>query len=394
MAELRVEEEANATALAELPDASGRRPGAADRAEASARRSFRLFGLGFGGIVLSLLVGTVAPQFVASAGLAASTGLLALGVGWGVTALVRIGRLDERGRGWMAALVVFLPVLAGSFFALVGAFLSIWAMAGFARGRQLRRRGKVLLAPVAAGAGWTTLSLSAAVPDELRAPLAARFRENGRTEHASVAAFARLTLDLLALGAPAKLIESAGRDSLDEIRHAELCFSIARALDGRDESPGPFPAAQRAGGVVSSRPLALAQLAVGSLIDGALHEGVSARVLARLVRRCEEPAARELLRELAADEGRHAAHGWDVVEWCLAEGGAPVAHALRGALRSLPESIDSALPEAAATGAWERYGIHGRELEAAEHAKARADLVRRTQSLIRGHLRESRALEN
>lgn len=29
---------------------------------------------------------------------------------------------------------------------------------------------------------------------------------------------------------------------------------------------------------------------------------------------------RAILKEIAADEGRHAAHGWDVVAWCLAEG--------------------------------------------------------------------------
>jgi hypothetical protein len=163
---------------------------------------------------------------------------------------------------------------------------------------------------------------------EIRAKLAARWRENGRTEHASVAAFTRLTLDLIALGAPAGLIEAANHDSLDEIRNADFCFSLARALDDRRESPGPFPGAQHAGGLPASRPLALAQLAVSSLVDGALHDGLSARVIARLAKRCEEPTVRDVLLELAADEGRHSAHGWDVVEWCLAEGGAPVAHAL------------------------------------------------------------------
>jgi hypothetical protein len=152
-------------------------------------------------------------------------------------------------------------------------------------------------------------------------------------------------------------------------------------LDGRSESPGPFPAAQYAGGLPSSRPLALAQLAVSSLVDGALHEGLSARVIARLVKRCEEPVVRDALRELAADEGRHAAHGWDVVEWCLDEGGASVAHALQGALWTIPENIDSDLPAGARDGAWEKHGIHGLALEAEEHAKARADLVRRVRAL-------------
>ena len=63
------------------------------------------------------------------------------------------------------------------------------------------------------------------------------------------------------------------------------------------------------------------------------------------------------------------------------QGGAPVAHALRGAVRALPENIDSGLPEAAASGAWEPLGIHGRALEADEHTKARAALSRRALAL-------------
>ncbi len=305
---------------------------------------------------------------------------------WSIVAFVRILRSPEPGRAEMGVAVVALPLLGGVLFSLVGAILTLWATAGFARGRQLRRRGKVLLPPLQPGAGWARLDLAVTATPELRRPVAERWRENGRTEHASVAAFARLTLDLVALGAPAELIEAANRDAMDEIRHADLCFSIARALDGRSEGPGPFPGAQHAGGLPRWRALALAKLAVSSLIDGALHEGLSARVIACLVRSCEDPVIRDALRELAADEGRHSAHGWDVVQWCLAEGGAPVAHALRGALRAIPEQIDSGLPGEARAGAWEPYGIHGAALESEEHAKARADVLRRVDALAAASL--------
>src|SRR5450432_1394189 len=134
-------------------------------------------------------------------------------------------------------------------------------------------------------------------------------------------------------------------------------------------------------------PLALAQLAVLSLVDGALHEGVSARVIAKLARRCQNRGICDILKQIAADEGRHAAHGWDVVEWCLEQGGAPVAHALAGALRVLPEQMRSNLPEAAADGAWEPWGIHGHALEREEYAAARAYVVERTHKLV------TRALE-
>jgi hypothetical protein len=220
------------------------------------------------------------------------------------------------------------------------------------------------------------------VDEDVSAAVAAQWRENGRTEHASVAAFARLTLDLMALGAPPALVPAANRDALDEIRHTEICFSLARALDGKGESPSAFPEASRARTLPASRTLALAALAVDSLVDGALHEWVSARVIGRLVRRCEQPQIRAVLKEIAADEGRHAAHGWDVVAWCLAEGGSAVADALRGALKALPREARSPLPEAAWDGAWERLGIHGHALAKQEFAAGRAALVRRVERML------------
>jgi len=262
---------------------------------------------------------------------------------------------------------------------MFSAFVSVMS---FHRGRQLRKGGRVLLPKVVPAAAWATVPASVVVDREVREALAAQWRENGRTEHASVAAFARLTMDLMALGAPPALVIGAQKDALDEIRHTELCFSLARALDGQALGPGPFPEADTARTLPATRSLALAQLAVDSLVDGALHEGVSARILARLARRCEPPAIQAALKELAADEGRHSAHGWDVVEWCLAEGGSPVARALLGAVRALPFEMRSPLPEAARDGGWEHYGIHGHALELQMYATARAELVLRVHRMV------------
>ena len=346
-------------------------------------RAFRMFGLGFAGAALFIAATffTGGNRYVVLAFGGLCTALFAIGAGRAVVALLRMRKAQTPVPAKAVALVVAFPFLVGGFFSFLGAAVTLLSTMGFARGRQLRRHGKILLPPVEAGGLWAHLPLQASASEALRDALAARWRENGRTEHASVAAFARLTLDLMVLGAPPSLIEAANRDAKDEIRHTELCFSLARALDGKTESPGAFRGAQYARSLPASRTLALARLAVDSLVDGALHEGVSARVLARLTRRCEEPTVREALRELAADEGRHAAHGWDVVEWCLAEGGQPVAHALRGAINALPEQINSDLPPGAREGEWERHGIHGAALEAEEHARAREGLVRRVSAI-------------
>lgn len=231
---------------------------------------------------------------------------------------------------------------------------------GFARGRQVREKGKIVLAPVAASAKWIDDRAAIDAPIEV----AAAWRENGRTEHASVAAFAQLTLELMSLDAPPALIRAAQEDGLDELRHTELCFGLARAIDGQAQGPRAFPliAPPNANAPRLQR---LQRLAVSSLFDGFLHEGVSARIIARLARVCEVPAIREVLFEIAADEGRHAAHAWHVVEWCVSEGGDAVVAALRGAVRELPRTMDPQVR--GGDGTWQRFGIHGDALAADEY---------------------------
>ena len=108
----------------------------------------------------------------------------------------------------------------------------------------------------------------------------------------------------------------------------------------------------------------------------------SARIIAKLVHRCDVPAIHAALKEIAADEGRHAAHGWTVAEWCFVEGGSAIGLALLGAIRVLPKQLQSQLPESAADGGWEPWGIHGHELEAQEYLAARAHLVERVHTLL------------
>lgn len=341
--------------------------------------------LGLAVLVFGLTVGAeclfgqsrAATRVIGLPGFGLSTVLALAG---GIRSLVDIYRGHTVVSGALGALLNLVLGAVGLFMAAVGALTTLFATVGFTRGRQLRRFGRVLLPPVHAGGNWVDASLKL---DATGAPrgLGPQWRENGRTEHASVASFARLTLDLMALGAPPVLITAANQDALDEIRHTEVCFALAHALDGQLESPGPFPEAQRARTLPRIRVLALAELAVLSLVDGALHEGVSARVIAKLARRAQEPTIANALRQIAADEGRHAAHGWDVVEWCLAEGGAAVAQAIEGALPVLPLRMHSSLPEPAVSGAWEPWGIHGAALEQAEYAAARADLIARVQRL-------------
>jgi hypothetical protein len=365
---------------------------ATDGGRRSGTVALRLLGASFGLFVLtSLAMGVLRSTKLGRVGFMIATVLALVGLVLGAASVVQSWRSVARlGTGFRVA-VVLGGVLGNGLMGLVGAVAALMSTVTFSRGRQLRSLGRVLLARVRSSGDWAHLPLRVSVDESARAGLAAQWRENGRTEHASVAAFARLTLDLMALGAPPALVSAANRDALDEIRHTELCFSLARALDGKSESPGPFPEARRARTLSVGRTLALAELAVDSLVDGALHEGVSARVIARLARRCDEPQIRAMLKEIAADEGRHAAHGWDVVEWCLAEGGSSVARALAGALPALPSTLRTPLPEAAEDGGWEAFGIVGRALEADAFARTRADLVQRVEAMTRVEVRAAAA---
>jgi hypothetical protein len=281
------------------------------------------------------------------------------------------------GRAWQTGSVMggVVGALAGALFGLVSSTMVYSVL--YARGRQLREQGELKLPPVQRGGDWAGDGERIVLPEEVRSGVASAWRENGRTEHASVAAFARTSLELVALGAPPELLVDAANDAVDEIRHTEACFALARALDGEALSPGPFPEASSAGALRGDRASRLAELAVVSLVDGALHEGVSARVIARLVERCEVPAIREVLQQLASDEERHAAHAWDVLAFCLQQGGEPVRRALREAAPRIPDTIHSPHLRGAEDGAWERYGLPGHALEQQEYTIALEQLLGR-----------------
>ena len=249
----------------------------------------------------------------------------------------------------------------------------------FAHGRRLHR-GKEILSPGAtAGAGWVEGALEVDVPEELRAGLAAQWRENGSKEHASIAAFAQLTLDLIAVGAPARLVAAVQADAADEVRHAGQCYAVAAAIDGVVASPAPFPEAREHRTLPARREHALAQLALEALADGVLNEGIAARLLARTALGAKGEL-RALLHGMAADEARHAKDSWDVLAWCVAEGGPLVRAAL--AKVELPAQLGSPLPEGARDGAWIPWGVQSVALEASEYTIVRRQTAARLDELL------------
>ncbi len=216
-----------------------------------------------------------------------------------------------------------------------------------------------------ASAGWTTGSVDPSVaglcPDT-RASLAAAWTADALAEHASVASFARVSLSLLAAGAPAELVAATHRAALDEIRHAELCFALASAYAGEPVGPGAFPI-----GPEVHVPRTLAELALGAFAEGCVNETVSAVIAAEQHAHASDPAVRAALAEIAADEARHAELAWKTVAWALAAGGrdvfgalAPVLEqAIHRAARAAGPSILDGASDASEPDASER-AAHGR----------------------------------
>lgn len=158
-----------------------------------------------------------------------------------------------------------------------------------------------------------------------RAGLAAAWTTIGLAEHASVASFARFTLELLGLGAPAALVRDAQRALSDEIHHAELAFGLASAYAGHPVGPGPLP-------VGEIRATDLVAMAVACVREGCLAETASALQLAERAAREPDPVVASVLRRLASDERRHAVLAWRAVQWAIGVGGAPVRAAVAEAL--------------------------------------------------------------
>jgi hypothetical protein len=204
-----------------------------------------------------------------------------------------------------------------------------------------------------------------------RAALARAWTAAALSEHASVASFARFSLDLLAVGAPAELVERAHEAALDEIRHARLSFALAAAYAGEALGPGPFPVTAGDGGHV---PVAasLAELAAATAIDGCVGETVAALVASEQLALATDPAVRAALAQIAADEARHAELAWQTVAWALGVGGAAVRAALVTAFAEALAGRDDAGGTAPASeGGLAGHGL----LDAATLRRIRADAL-------------------
>lgn len=181
------------------------------------------------------------------------------------------------------------------------------------------------VAPIVRSRGWSgdraIMAIAEATSPALRTRLRDAWLEDAAAEHASVASFARFALELLAVGAPADLVAAAHRAALDEIRHAEACFTIAGRYDDSASSGGssPFAAGPLSlDGVVMRGDLA--SVAAAAAEEACIGETFSAMALEHAAAQCTDPSIRNVLTRTAIDEARHAELGWRFVGWAFARG--------------------------------------------------------------------------
>lgn len=305
-----------------------------------------------------------------------------LPIGLGIAALLEIKRQPGLGGRKRAVAGIVLGVLSLG----VNYFVSILCgllVSGAGHGRRFRVLGGARTAPVVPGADWASgdRPRTEGLDQRTRGALAAAWLEDAQAEHASVAAFSRLSLELLAAGAPPRLLEQTHRAALDEVRHAQACFALASAYAGQDLAAGAFPEAVAPGRRAQpvDRDGWLGVLATDSLRDGCLGEGYAARAAAEALLGATDAAVREALGAIALEEARHAELGWEVLEWCLEQGAESVNRAVAGELETLALTVsESGWSSELSPGALKAHGRLDRETQralrdqAVEAVRARA----------------------
>lgn len=164
-----------------------------------------------------------------------------------------------------------------------------------------------------AACGWAAPQKPSpdALTPELRRELVEHYTRLGLMEHASVAAFARFTLELMSLGAPATLLEKTQAALADEIQHAKLCFGLASAYGGRDVGPGPLAM----DGVLDRR--SHTEILETALLEACIGETIAAAEAALSSDHARDPELRAVFERIATDEARHAELGWAFMRWAL-----------------------------------------------------------------------------
>jgi len=145
----------------------------------------------------------------------------------------------------------------------------------------------------------------------LNQEIALEFSNQGEGEHASVASFARHTLQLMSMGAPATLLTGSQKAALDEIRHARMCYGIAKSFLEAKIQPNTL---NIDGSVKTMRKSEIIQSVI---TEGCIGETVAAVRAQLSAHYAKEQRVKDILEEIAADETNHSQLAWNTVQWAI-----------------------------------------------------------------------------
>jgi len=237
------------------------------------------------------------------------------------------------------------------------------------RGRPLQGCDGPLLAATEERDDWMAC-LSAEVAEdiepELRRRLAEGWRDHAAFEHGSVAAFAKLTLDLIALGAPPNLVTASQRAGLDEVRHAKLSYALASRYAGRDLGPGPLV-------MEPIEAPSFARIVQDTFDGGCCGETVATAIARDALEHAGDAAVKRVLTIISRDEQRHADLGWQVLAWAV-RSSEEARRTLAELLRSEPKRSEVASRAEPGSGA--PHGLVGNAREADIESQVMREVVR------------------
>jgi hypothetical protein len=203
-------------------------------------------------------------------------------------------------------------------------------------GRPFLVEAETRVAPVVSGTRWSTLDAVKPRVDHLtfaeRALLAEHWTRMGQMEHASIAAFARFSLQLLALGAPPELVEGCTAALADETAHTQLCFGIASVYAGHAVGPGPLDVS---GNLLPTSLVDIVELVIA---EGCFGETSAALEALQAAETASDPVIAAAYQRIATDEQRHAELAFRFVRWALERAPREVASCVRRAIVAPPST--------------------------------------------------------
>lgn len=213
-------------------------------------------------------------------------------------------------------------------------------------GRPFLVRGDERLADARRTTEWLDVAPTrrGTLTGERAAVLAASWTRVGLMEHASIAAFARFALQLLALGAPPDLVSATSEAMIDETRHAQIAFGLASRYGAEPIGPGKLSMD------AALEELDIESILVNAILEGCCGETAAAYEVAVAAEGAAGPVLRETLARIAEDERRHADLAWNFVRWSLQRNPALKTAALRAVELELAQA--RALPPAPLEDAW------------------------------------------